>query len=167
MRGLVLLCLFVIVLGSSEWSDWPKPEESVQESDPKPGNPHRSVFSAVLSDDPTCFRPHQVDDVVRYTNILVNEGNGYNESSGVFRAPLQGLYSLAVTVYTMAGRGGHFCATLQKNGVVLASTTGDSASLAVAVYLKVGDKVSVFLHPGCMLCTTQNTFTGFLLYADD
>ncbi|KAJ8385638.1 hypothetical protein AAFF_G00183510 [Aldrovandia affinis] len=128
---------------------------------------HRSVFSVQLSDNPTCFKPRQVDDVVTYTDILLNVGGGYSESRGVFTAPLQGLYSLAVTVYTTTGTVGHSCATLQKNGVVLASTTGDRASLAVVVYLKAGDTVLIFLSGLCKMCGTQNTFTGFLLYADD
>ncbi|KAJ8385640.1 hypothetical protein AAFF_G00183530 [Aldrovandia affinis] len=164
MRGLVLLCLFGTVLGYSKWSESEEPD---QDDDPKAGRAHCSAFSVMLRDS-ACITHHHQDRIVRYPNILLNEGNGYSESSGVFTAPLHGVYSLAVTVYndySRTGRGDHFCATLQKNGVVLASTTGDNASIAVVVNLKVGDEVSVLLPPGCRLCTTQNTFTGFLLYA--
>ncbi|KAJ8366766.1 hypothetical protein AAFF_G00342590 [Aldrovandia affinis] len=134
----------------------------------------RSAFSVVLG-DAYCIGPNSNDKIVVYTTILV--GDGYDMSTGVFTAPLTGLYSLAVTVYTITERMWQSltsCATLSVNNVPVASVRDlgkgdnqDSASIAVVLNLKAGDRVFVLLPSHCMLCSDQNTFTGFLLYATD
>lgn len=115
--------------------------------------------------------------VVPFKHAFLNLGDGYNSTTGIFTVPHAGLYSLALTVYSDAGTpGGKLvaCAGLQVNGQVVAAASEknnldheDSSSAAVALHLKAGDRVAVFLPPGCSLCDDSshfNTFSAFLLY---
>lgn len=118
-----------------------------------------------------------MSQVVPFKQAFLNLGGGYNSTNGIFTVPHTGLYSLALTVYSDAGTpGGKLaaCAGLQVNGQVVAGASEknnldqeDSSSAAVALHLKAGDQVAVFLPRGCLLCDDSshyNTFSGFLLY---
>ncbi|XP_077422365.1 cerebellin 20 [Vanacampus margaritifer] len=142
----------------------------------------RSAFSVALtnSNSLSCFGPFRDDKLITYQHVFINLGMGYNAATGVFTAPRDGVYSLALTVYSDAGSPGNSlaaCASLQVNGQVVAGPKEknqqdqeDSASIVVALHLAAEDKVSVNLPIGCFLCDDKshyNTFTGFLLYASD
>ncbi|XP_049580979.1 cerebellin 20 isoform X1 [Syngnathus scovelli] len=142
----------------------------------------RSAFSVALtnSDTLTCYGPFRDDKLITYQHVFINLGRGYNAATGVFTAPRDGVYSLALTVYSDAGSPGNSlaaCANLQVNGQVVAGPKEknkqdqeDSASIVLAIHLAAGDKVAVNLPIGCFLCDDKshyNTFTGFLLYATD
>lgn len=118
-----------------------------------------------------------MSQVVPFKHAFLNLGGCYNSTNGIFTVTHTGLYSLALTVYSDAGTpGGQLaaCAGLQVNGQVVAGASEknnldqeDSSSAAVALHLKAGDQVAVFLPPGCILCDDGshfNTFGGFLLY---
>uniref|UniRef100_A0A8D3E665 C1q domain-containing protein n=1 Tax=Scophthalmus maximus TaxID=52904 RepID=A0A8D3E665_SCOMX len=120
----------------------------------------RSAFSVALSNDGpfACSGPFAADTPVVYKHALVNLGNGYSAQTGVFTAPLSGVYSLTVTVYAKfaPGTNAATCADLQVNGNVAASLSEprgqddeDSASVVVAMKLKAGDTVAVSLLKGC------------------
>ncbi|XP_061781934.1 cerebellin 20 [Nerophis lumbriciformis] len=142
----------------------------------------RSAFSVALtnSDELTCVGPYREDHLIVYKHVFLNLGNGYDVNNGVFVAPRAGVHSLALTVYSDAGSPGNSlaaCASLQVNDKMVAEPREknaqdqeDSASIAVALHLKAGDKVAVNLPIGCFLCddkSHRNTFTVFLLYATD
>lgn len=126
-----------------------------------------------------CFGPFGAHEVVTYKHVFINQGNGYNESTGVFAAPRPGVYSLALTVYSDAGASSSrlaACAGLQVNGLKVTGQSEnnrqdqeDSATSVVALRLQAGDRLSVRLEQGCFLCDDHNhynTFSAFLLYAD-
>ncbi|XP_054650635.1 cerebellin 20 [Dunckerocampus dactyliophorus] len=142
----------------------------------------RSAFSVALfnSDELRCHGPFRDDMFITYTHIFLNLGGGYDVNTGVFTVPRAGVYSLALTVYSDTGSPAKLlaaCASLRVNSRVVANLKEkntqdqeDSASVAVALQLEVGDKVAATLPAGCFLCDDKshyNTFTGFLLYATD
>ncbi|XP_051535022.1 cerebellin 20 [Myxocyprinus asiaticus] len=140
----------------------------------------RSAFSVALTDTRLCVGPNREDSVVKYASVLINLGDVYNTSTGVFVAPRSGVYNLALTVYSDAGTPGAritACARLRLNGRTLKAPSEnnlqdqeDSVSAVLAVQLHAGDHVDVALPAGCFLCDDNNhynTFTGFLLYATD
>ncbi|XP_057695811.1 cerebellin 20 [Corythoichthys intestinalis] len=142
----------------------------------------RSAFSVALtnSDSMSCFGPFRDDTLITYKHIFINLGMGYNANTGIFTVPRDGVYSLALTVYSDAGSPGNSlaaCGSLQVNGQVVAGPKDknkqdqeDSASIVVALHLTAGDKVAVNLPIGCFLCDDKshyNTFTGILLYSTD
>uniref|UniRef100_A0A3B3X389 C1q domain-containing protein n=1 Tax=Poecilia mexicana TaxID=48701 RepID=A0A3B3X389_9TELE len=141
----------------------------------------RVAFSVSLytGDNFKCFGPFGVDTVIAYQHIFINLGMAYNMATGVFTVTYPGVYSLAVTSFSDAGSPGNtlaVCTSLQVNGQIVAgsrelnrSDQEDSSTIAVALKLKAGDKVSVKLVKGCFLCDDSshyNTFSAFLLYAD-
>ncbi|XP_051813943.1 complement C1q-like protein 4 [Acanthochromis polyacanthus] len=141
----------------------------------------RSAFSVALNNDSalTCFGPFNEDRLIVYKHVFLNLGGGYMVSTGVFTAPLSGVYSFALTIYGKAPNNNTLavCASLRVNGTVVTGPTEkgmydreDSATTVVAVKLKAGDEVDVVLPAGCFVCDNSshfNTFTGFLLYATD
>ncbi|XP_015257469.1 PREDICTED: C1q-related factor-like [Cyprinodon variegatus] len=141
----------------------------------------RVAFSVSLypGDNFKCYGPFGVDTVITYQYSFINLGMAYNMNSGIFTVTLPGVYSLAVTSFSDAGSPGNVlavCTSLQVNGQAVAASRElnwndqeDSTTIAVALKLNAGDKVSVNLARGCFLCddySHYNTFSAFLLYAD-
>ncbi|KAF7219559.1 cerebellin-3 isoform X2 [Nothobranchius furzeri] len=138
----------------------------------------RSVFSVALNNASalTCVGPNANDAPIIYKYTFYNTG-GYSTQTGIFTAPLSGVYSLAVSIYsvTSADKSQASCASLLVNGNVVSSLSDrngldveDSSTSVLAITLKAGDQVSVSLLSGCNICDSFNhfnTFTGFLLYA--
>ncbi|KAK0135375.1 Complement C1q-like protein 2 [Merluccius polli] len=140
----------------------------------------RSAFSVALTDKRWCLGPHHDNTTIVYKHIFLNMGGNYNPNNGIFTAPLSGVYSLSLTVYSDSGSEGTelaACATLKVNGVAVsvlkdmnAQDQEDSTTSVVALHLTAGDKVYVTLPKNCYLCDDNshyNTFTGFLLYTSE
>ncbi|XP_052067672.1 uncharacterized protein LOC127706969 [Mytilus californianus] len=101
-----------------------------------------------------------------FDSVLSNSGNGYNNNSGTFIAPENGMYVFA---YTVVGyRGSRMPVHLVVNSNIVGATATDSisdtkypsASTVVVVYLNQNDT--------CFLRTTTNT--GYVvgnLYSSD
>ncbi|XP_066570452.1 cerebellin 20 [Amia ocellicauda] len=136
----------------------------------------RAAFSAALTDTRICLGPDLAEVAVVYRSVFINQGGHYNTSSGVFKAPMRGVYVLAVTAYSDAGSPTNMlaaCVNITRNGKPLAALSErnnqdqeDSASVVFALQLEVGDAVAVRLPPGCFLCDDDrhyNTFSIFLL----
>ncbi|KAF7219560.1 complement C1q tumor necrosis factor-related protein 3 [Nothobranchius furzeri] len=141
---------------------------------------NRVAFSSALytNNNFRCNGPFSVDSVIVYKQVFINYGNSYNVDTGIFTAPCAGVYSLAVSTFSDSGASGYLlavCITLQVNSQVVAGARDyntrdkeDSSTIAIALSLKVGDKVSVNLAKNCFLCDDfnhYNTFSAFLLYA--
>lgn len=139
----------------------------------------RTAVSVALFNDKgfRCIGPFSVAIRVIFEHIFLNVGGGYNPATGIFTVPHSGVYSLALTVFSDAGSPGSklaACAGLQVNGQVLAGSRDqnlndqeDSSTTVVAIHLKTGDQVTVYLPTGCFLCDDSNhynTFSAFLLY---
>ncbi|XP_078116927.1 uncharacterized protein c1qtnf2 [Sander vitreus] len=134
------------------------------------GNAARSAFSvAVTKSYPKERLP------IRFSRILLNEGNHYNASSGKFVCEVPGVYYFTYDI-TLANK--HLAIGLVHNGQYKIKTfdanTGnhDVASGSTVLHLQQSDQVwlqifyseqnGLFFDP----FWTDSTFTGFLIYAD-
>ncbi|XP_047441287.1 complement C1q tumor necrosis factor-related protein 2 [Mugil cephalus] len=134
------------------------------------GSTARSAFSvAVTKSYPKERMP------IRFSRILLNEGNHYNATSGKFVCVIPGVYYFTYDI-TLANK--HLAIGLVHNGQYKIKTfdanTGnhDVASGSTVLHLKQSDQVwlqifyseqnGLFFDP----FWTDSTFTGFLIYAD-
>lgn len=134
------------------------------------GTAARSAFSvAVTKSYPKERLP------IRFSRILLNEGNHYNASSGKFVCAIPGVYYFTYDI-TLANK--HLAIGLVHNGQYKIKTfdanTGnhDVASGSTVLRLRQSDQVwlqifyseqnGLFFDP----FWTDSTFTGFLIYAD-
>ncbi|XP_061691989.1 complement C1q tumor necrosis factor-related protein 2 isoform X1 [Syngnathoides biaculeatus] len=134
------------------------------------GTAGRSAFSVAVSKSyPKERMP------IRFSRILLNEGNHYNASSGKFVCAIPGIYYFTYDI-TVANK--HLAIGLVHNGQYKIKTfdanTGnhDVASGSTVLHLQHLDQVwlqifyseqnGLFFDP----FWTDSTFTGFLIYAD-
>ncbi|XP_053735843.1 complement C1q tumor necrosis factor-related protein 2 [Synchiropus splendidus] len=134
------------------------------------GTAARSAFSvAVTKSYPKERLP------IRFSRVLLNEGNHYNTSSGKFVCAIPGVYYFSYDI-TLANK--HLAIGLVHNGQYKIKTfdanTGnhDVASGSTVLHLQQHDQVwlqifyseqnGLFFDP----FWTDSTFTGFLIYAD-
>jgi hypothetical protein len=87
-----------------------------------------------------------IDDVVKFDDVRVNRGQGYNPSTGVFTAPRKGLYHISCVI--MAYSSHHVYYQLNKNDAVYikgySNTSGYATStISDVVEMKKGDRVFV------------------------
>lgn len=84
---------------------------------------------------------------VRYNDILLNEGNGYNPNTGVFRASVEGIYVFAVKICSWWQQWDEL-EIVHDQVVIGRALSGDSAVSScgtdvATAYLKVGSEVWV------------------------
>ncbi|KAJ8302276.1 hypothetical protein KUTeg_021263 [Tegillarca granosa] len=93
------------------------------------------------------------DGVIRFENVLLNEGNGYNSATGEFTAPTDGVYvfswtiltketeAIAADLYLGSSRKARLFADAR--GGTTSNSMDDSASNTIAIRLTRGQKVSI------------------------
>ncbi|KAL2083039.1 hypothetical protein ACEWY4_020812 [Coilia grayii] len=137
------------------------------------GEQSRVSFSAsLLAEGMGNIGPSGVDTLL-FKHVITNIGNAYNAHTGVFRAPIRGVYFFVVFI----NGGGHAstptAVSLQKNGELVVIAYAHQASLSLtasngaSLLLKEGDVVYVKLWPGAWVYDNQNhhtTFSGHLLF---
>lgn len=104
----------------------------------------RPVFFASLKTHP--FILNGINDVVKFDDVRINRGDGYNPSTGVFTAPKSGLYQISCML-----RGEHSNKVqyrLMKNNSVytngyVGNQDYDSQSVSSILDLKKGDRVYI------------------------
>ncbi|XP_060573323.1 uncharacterized protein LOC132731206 [Ruditapes philippinarum] len=130
---------------------------------------------------PIAFHAHHVadllldtkDEIIIFTKSLINEGTGYDTSTGIFTAPVGGIYQFVV----------HTCAYIKKHafiGLVLEGTViaadsnydGDyhtCSTVGAIVRVRSGEKVwvkstsSASNRQLCQSSNIMNTFSGILV----
>jgi hypothetical protein len=87
-----------------------------------------------------------INSVVKFEDVKVNRGQGYDPSTGVFTAPRKGLYHVSCLIMGMTGNTVHY--QLNKNDA--AYTIGYlnkglyiSGTISSLVEMKKGDRVSI------------------------
>uniref|UniRef100_A0A8C2XD96 C1q domain-containing protein n=1 Tax=Cyclopterus lumpus TaxID=8103 RepID=A0A8C2XD96_CYCLU len=132
----------------------------------------RVAFSASLADFGEIYKGPCTDKTLIYKRVFSNTGDGYDQSTGVFTAPVCGLYFFSFSTY---GYNTHVTgAILMKNGARqvstydgLAADGSDGAGNAVALQLVAGDAVHMELWDGGRVFDNLNghtTFSGFLVF---
>jgi hypothetical protein len=109
-----------------------------------------------------------------YGGVTFNTGNHYNSSTGVFTAPIAGVYQFHASCYTQAYTGASASASIAVNGIMRqigeVSEVGgnfgyDGINMSVIVKLAQNDQVSInFRHGGELhLNPNNNSFSGSLI----
>ncbi|CAI5669371.1 unnamed protein product [Oreochromis niloticus] len=115
--------------------------------------------------------PYDANTTLIFKRVVTNIGNAYNPHTGIFTAPVRGVYHFELHMF---GYG-----DIQTGGVLFknrkliciayeAPTSGRvSASNGASLLLEVGDQVSVLLHANTRIHDNHNhhtTFSGHLIF---
>ncbi|XP_053199103.1 complement C1q tumor necrosis factor-related protein 3-like [Scomber japonicus] len=148
-------------------------EEEVDKLKQSAGNAVLKIaFSASLSNSGEIYNGPSTEKTLIFKKVFSNTGNGYNQDTGIFTAPVNGLYYFNFNTY---GYNTHAIgALLMKNGAHQISTYdnvssdgSDSSSNAAVLKLVAGDKVWMQLWENGRVFDNLNghtTFSGFLLF---
>ncbi|XP_026883602.1 multimerin-2-like [Electrophorus electricus] len=143
--------------------------------------PPKVAFSATLSKLNNAFRfmgPYKTGLNLAYQNAITNIGNAYDPNTGIFTAPVRGVYYFSFVVFNPISSSTKQYATgveLLKNDkhVVTATDnapgvdTEDTAGNSASILLEKGDKVYLHLLDNRIIYTDgnrRNTFSGHLLF---
>ncbi|XP_074555471.1 cerebellin 11 [Halichoeres trimaculatus] len=130
------------------------------------------AFSVSLANFGEIYKGPCTDKVLIFKRIFSNTGDGYDSDTGVFTAPVSGLYYFSFSTY---GYNTHVVgAILIKNGVHQISTFdypsddgSDGSSNSAVLQLAAGDKVHMELWDDGRVFDNLNghtTFSGFLIF---
>uniref|UniRef100_A0A3B1IWS0 C1q domain-containing protein n=1 Tax=Astyanax mexicanus TaxID=7994 RepID=A0A3B1IWS0_ASTMX len=118
--------------------------------------------------------PFSVETTLVFAKIFSNIGSAYNPITGIFTAPVKGIYEFKLFVYNQATPSVSSGASLHKNEerLVTAYSHNDSSqhvssSNSVIVQMEVGDVVFVRLWANRRIFDSKHhhsTFSGHLLY---
>jgi hypothetical protein len=102
------------------------------------------AFFAFIKPNP--FTLTGINDVVKFDDVTVNRGNGYDPSTGVFTAPRKGLYHISCSIMAYSNHDVHF--QLNKNDAAhtyaYANNGGHTTSTINAIVeMKKGDRVFI------------------------
>ncbi|XP_073697501.1 cerebellin-2-like [Garra rufa] len=136
----------------------------------------RVAFSGSVSDSlgQQNFGPHAEATTLVYKHVFTNIGNAYDTNTGIFTAPVKGVYFFNFVVFNAYETA--TAVQLMKNGnlVLKASDnapgtdTEDTTSNSVSLILEQGDKIHIELIETRRIYTDsgrRNTFSGHLLFA--
>ncbi|XP_028323100.1 complement C1q-like protein 2 isoform X2 [Gouania willdenowi] len=117
--------------------------------------------------------PFNTDTNLIFRHVFENIGNAYNPHTGLFTAPVRGVYHFEFYIHGSGGSSQLSSAALVKNGQKICSayenqtSSGHSASNGVTLLLEVGDVVFVRLLANSKLydnSNNHNTFSGHMLF---
>ncbi|XP_071187832.1 complement C1q-like protein 2 [Salvelinus alpinus] len=126
------------------------------------------AFSASLSESKG---PNSDDVILVYKHVFNNIGEAYSPVTGIFRAPVNGVYYFTYTAFTTSSKGRRV--SLFKNELLMVTVTDDvsdsedGGSNGVTLQLDAGDEVYTRLVAEFNVFDDKNhhsTFSGFLLF---
>jgi len=133
------------------------------------------AFSASFSQDTTPVNIGQ-NKPIPFSHVSTNTGNGYNPHTGIFTAPVSGLYAFYMTArehtttrsYVVIGilhSGTELCQTVVEG---TSTASWDKGSCFAAVRLNGGDEIHVQRIAGSDVIDKgwQTAFSGMLISAD-
>nr|XP_020442444.1 complement C1q-like protein 4 [Monopterus albus] len=143
-------------------------ENHIEDQKRKEG--YRVVFSA-SADGGGRIGPFKTDTTLVYNKVITNIGSAYNQHTGIFTAPVRGVYYFSFFYHA----GGEYIVflSLMKNNELVGTTsdhsssfdTADNGGNAVFVQLQQGDHVFVRMRSNSHIWATHRftTFNGFLV----
>ncbi|KAL7387767.1 hypothetical protein ABVT39_000616 [Epinephelus coioides] len=129
------------------------------------------AFSASLitSEQWTHHGPFDTDSTLLFKKVTTNIGNAYDPDTGIFTAPVKGLYYIRFT--GCVGNSGSLNAALLKNDVNMFAIydtrgTHGSGSNGMTLVLEEGDRLSITLWATQSIFDQSrlSTFSGFLVF---
>ncbi|KAL1006076.1 hypothetical protein UPYG_G00067530 [Umbra pygmaea] len=133
------------------------------------------AFSAALGISAGNIGPFNTETTLVYKKVFTNIGNYYNSSTGIFTAPVKGVYHFTFHCHTYNGIRGYIF--LYKNGVAMAATAdqptsgdpADNGSNGLVLMLEVGDEIYMRLPINSWIYDDNDgynlsTFNGILLF---
>ncbi|KAL1276510.1 hypothetical protein QQF64_036133 [Cirrhinus molitorella] len=132
------------------------------------------AFSASLMQSNSGYiGPFTTEITLIYRNVFTNIGNAYNPITGIFTAPLKGVYMFRISLYYHGSQSTSSAVAIIRNGQLAVMAHAHQAgfvvnsSNGVVLLLEVGDVVYVrFLanHRIYDNNNNHNTFSGHLLF---
>ncbi|XP_036968467.1 complement C1q-like protein 4 [Acanthopagrus latus] len=129
------------------------------------------VAFSTLIEKGGAYGPFPNDTTLAYNKVYTNIGDAYNSCTGVFTAPVAGVYYFTFFYHA----GGHHASKLElfKNCEMIVRSsdhqsgadTADNGGNAVILELQQGDKVYVRMPKNNFIWAAENStsFSGFLL----
>lgn len=150
-------------VGNHEAISW-----GVQGPPGPPGSPTKVAFAARGGGCLSCkFWP---PTPLKFTNVSLNDGGGYDPATGAFTAPVAGVYSISGVTGRSSGER-HVQVGMFLNGQLYAGYLGRDGGSSVSLRLQAGD--TVWLEATSSYSSTYNVslnvwdhFSGHLVYAD-
>ncbi|XP_066515970.1 complement C1q and tumor necrosis factor-related protein 9B-like isoform X2 [Hoplias malabaricus] len=129
-------------------------------------------FSAALRKFGT-LGPFSEETTVTYSHVFINKRNGYDNTTGVFTAPVSGVYLFLFYHHALGGESAYL--SLTKNGERVVTTGhhkntqegSSNGANAVTIQLNKGDLMRIRLWAGSWVFDDDKnytTFTGILLH---
>ncbi|XP_022523723.2 uncharacterized protein LOC111191895 [Astyanax mexicanus] len=145
-----------------------KQTENLEKEDQK----RKVAFSAALLQGSGYgyIGPYSIEYPLAYKHIFINIGNAYNPATGIFTAPVKGVYKFQISLHGLGSSG----VALYKNEQLMAGTYASepqgrfSSSNRVSLLLEAGDVVSPKLCANSKLFDDyyhHNTFSGQMLFS--
>ncbi|XP_076829457.1 complement C1q-like protein 4 [Brachyhypopomus gauderio] len=130
---------------------------------------------SIKSDNFGITGPFSWSSILIHQHSITNIGNAYNTATGIFTAPVKGVYFFTFTTYSWVSEKNIGVSLYKNHEEVLLiwehqdrGDNEDYASNSVALILEQGDKVYLNLPSGFQVASslTSNihTFSGFLLH---
>ncbi|XP_054914572.1 complement C1q-like protein 2 [Poeciliopsis prolifica] len=129
------------------------------------------VFSAGIAGN-SAIGPFSTSKTLIYTRVITNVGNAYNQHTGIFVAPVRGMYYFSFFYH--AGGGKSVGLQLKKNNQVVVWSAdhkssydgADNGGNAAFLVLQRGDQVYIQLDANRHVWGNPygTTFSGFLLH---
>ncbi|XP_060564391.1 cerebellin-3-like [Ruditapes philippinarum] len=148
MKSIVPYLICVLLLVTLETAE---SQECVINATPK------VAFNAYYS---TGSGNYGVNQSIVFPLVLLNEGGGYNESTGIFTAPVSGMYQFSINICNADGK--YMTAAIVHENTRITSTTTHSAttsictSATIPARLTTGERVYV-----------QSTFNNLVMLANE
>ncbi|XP_023205392.1 complement C1q-like protein 4 [Xiphophorus maculatus] len=138
------------------------------------GEAKQLAFSAsLLASGQEYTGPFNTDITLIFRNVVTNIGNAYNPNTGLFIAPVRGVYHFDFHIYGGGSTTNPTSAVLVKNGEqICVSWTrqpagGQKASNGVSLLLEIGDVVFLRMRANSRIYDNTDhhtTFSGHLLF---